>query len=369
MRKIVAILFALLLVAAAPAGAEPAGSSDDVVMTWNAELNALQSAAMQQASDAAAQVKVTMPEASSEDMTKSVPEIYNWILEPLVERMEDVAYGYGDPPYISAQLAADIAEISENPYAFKWRTLQEMNQYGYLLRSGRKVPEHDSVLPPELIGTNWHQYQLAVAMTQGLYVLPFDSTGRVILDTEHALLQPGQHALAYAGEVREMVNFPGVPVGPEFTEGYQTISDQLVAVAHMDLIVIGDTNYITNIKSMKDPVRWSHMQEFLSRSDKLRISAIRNADGTPCSNDKPISTGQEVEIQDISIGVVKKFTLVVTGDVVGNGVLNISQLARLAQAIARISPLTGPYAMAADVNGSGNLDIADLSMLARMLTQ
>lgn len=60
--------------------------------------------------------------------------------------------------------------------------------------------------------------------------------------------------------------------------------------------------------------------------------------------------------------------VLVAGDVLGTGVLNVAQVARLAQAINGTQPLRGPYLQAADVNGSGSLDISDLVREAHLLT-
>lgn len=90
--------------------------------------------------------------------------------------------------------------------------------------------------------------------------------------------------------------------------------------------------------------------EALSRYDIL---------GTDCIVAR-ISAGDETEQQA---------RIVIAGDVTGSGIMNISQLVRLAQALSGSSVLEGAYAAAADVDGNGRFDIADLTTEAAWLIE
>ena len=80
------------------------------------------------------------------------------------------------------------------------------------------------------------------------------------------------------------------------------------------------------------------------------------------------ATGQHVLGISLELSSYVMIELIIQGDVLGTGQLNIAQLTRLAQAINGSNPLSGPYEQAADLNGSGAVDIGDLTLLAQWLT-
>lgn len=80
----------------------------------------------------------------------------------------------------------------------------------------------------------------------------------------------------------------------------------------------------------------------------------------------PVSTGDSVLWTD-GYGNDRSTELVVKGDVLGSGTLSIAQLVRMAKALNGSWPLEGVYLIAADLNGSGGLDIADLVLEAQLL--
>lgn len=89
-----------------------------------------------------------------------------------------------------------------------------------------------------------------------------------------------------------------------------------------------------------------------------------NLDGSPL----PLCTGQHgaFYFEGYEEGV-RLFNVIIQGDVRGTGLLNITQLTRMADAITDWDPLTGVYAQAADLTGNGEVDIMDLVVLARWL--
>lgn len=84
------------------------------------------------------------------------------------------------------------------------------------------------------------------------------------------------------------------------------------------------------------------------------------------TDDTPAGTGLAITWtrRDGSQG---QATLVVAGDVLGTGVLSLSQLQRMALAFTGQEPLTGAYLDAADVNGSGSLSLSDIVTESSML--
>lgn len=81
----------------------------------------------------------------------------------------------------------------------------------------------------------------------------------------------------------------------------------------------------------------------------------------PVADDAPVATGMVVHAGQ------ETRTLVLRGDVLGTGRIQISQLARMAQACSGGRPLEGAYLAAADLNADGSLDIADLTAAAALL--
>lgn len=94
---------------------------------------------------------------------------------------------------------------------------------------------------------------------------------------------------------------------------------------------------------------------------------ICDAQGNECELIAPAATGDIVRLYD-SLGRVREVTIIIPGDVMGSGILNISQVVRLAQGMTGAVPLTGPYLAAGSLSGSGSVNIADLVALASMLT-
>lgn len=91
------------------------------------------------------------------------------------------------------------------------------------------------------------------------------------------------------------------------------------------------------------------------------------AGSTPLADDALVSTGQTLRVfdeLDPSI-VLAQAPVVVMGDVLGTGEASLSQLSRIAQAVAGTHPLEGIWADAADLDGSGAIGISDLVMAAQ----
>lgn len=82
-----------------------------------------------------------------------------------------------------------------------------------------------------------------------------------------------------------------------------------------------------------------------------------------------IGTGTVLELSSRAGEVVDTAVVLMPGDVLGTGLIEISQLTRLAQAASGDDPLQDVYAMAGDVDQSGTIDEGDVMMLASVLTR
>ena len=63
----------------------------------------------------------------------------------------------------------------------------------------------------------------------------------------------------------------------------------------------------------------------------------------------------------------KEYTLVVTGDITGDGKLQNGDLIKLVRYRVELITLEEPYKLAADVNGDGKVADSDIIKLARIL--
>lgn len=97
---------------------------------------------------------------------------------------------------------------------------------------------------------------------------------------------------------------------------------------------------------------------------ELRITAPNGRDTYP---DDPVATGMVLLLLHPQNGVTDEVHVIVKGDVLGTGRLDISQLVRMARAIKGEEPLEGPYLEAGKWTGNDHLSIADLVQQARLL--
>ena len=89
------------------------------------------------------------------------------------------------------------------------------------------------------------------------------------------------------------------------------------------------------------------------------------------SFETPLSTGQIIRVFDRDGAVIARATVIVKGDVLGRGEINIAQLVRLAQACTGARPLTGVYEAAGDFTTPSNnrIDIADVVREADLIVK
>lgn len=149
---------------------------------------------------------------------------------------------------------------------------------------------------------------------------------------------------------------PGTTVSPSLREdsGYTIRETETGTV--LEGIAIGRPNDFTSVADV------------ISSFDRPGGTSvlISDARGEECELIAPAATGDVIRLYD-SDGHETNITIVVSGDVMGSGILNISQLVRLAKAITGIDPLAGVYLMAGAVTGGLRITIADLVRLAQML--
>lgn len=89
----------------------------------------------------------------------------------------------------------------------------------------------------------------------------------------------------------------------------------------------------------------------------------------PTSAIVPFATGQIIRVSSTAGAVLEETPIIVQGDVLGTGELNIAQLVRLAQACTGERPLAGIYRAAGDFGRNNRIDIGDVVREAQMIVQ
>lgn len=94
---------------------------------------------------------------------------------------------------------------------------------------------------------------------------------------------------------------------------------------------------------------------------------VVNKDGEVITTGKTV-IGTGAKIQSVVDGeVVKEVTVVIMGDVSGQGYVSIGSLVQMANHISSDGSLEGVFAMAADMNGDGSISIGDLVLASQRI--
>lgn len=107
------------------------------------------------------------------------------------------------------------------------------------------------------------------------------------------------------------------------------------------------------------------VKSWINVSEDAQVEIVTPG-GTVVSDSHPIGTGMIIEV--IEDGeVTQATTVIVKGDVLGTGVMNIAQVVRLAQDLNGLDPLEGVYKQAGIFGSGDTITIADIVQSARLL--
>lgn len=112
-------------------------------------------------------------------------------------------------------------------------------------------------------------------------------------------------------------------------------------------------------------------EDLLARLDVPENTQVQLTDssGKPAAGDAPVGTGSALRIIDSRTGAVLSVSsVIVKGDILGTGKIELSQLVRMAEALRGGRPLQGAYRAAGDLNEDGEISLTDLVRLAQMHT-
>jgi len=95
----------------------------------------------------------------------------------------------------------------------------------------------------------------------------------------------------------------------------------------------------------------------------LRVPSVpvaEDANGNLIVNEsQPLKTGTTLTVYDDDNSIIDRVTIVVKGDVNGDGAISITDMLMVKALLLHKSELLGAYAMAADVNADEGISITD----------
>lgn len=89
---------------------------------------------------------------------------------------------------------------------------------------------------------------------------------------------------------------------------------------------------------------------------------IIKPDGTEMKSDENVGTGCKVEFETVG-----SYTIIVTGDVDGDGEINLVDLAKIKKHLVQITQLAGEYNKAADINKDGEVNLIDMAQMKKAI--
>lgn len=94
---------------------------------------------------------------------------------------------------------------------------------------------------------------------------------------------------------------------------------------------------------------------------------ILNAAGKTLKDTDAVGTGCVIVLKDAEQDEVERITVVVKGDVLGEGRVHLGQLVAAAKAVNGTEPLEDEYLLAGDINGNGKMELGDLVGIAALM--
>ncbi len=113
-----------------------------------------------------------------------------------------------------------------------------------------------------------------------------------------------------------------------------------------------DEEYVSRI--VPNTTVSSFKQNIISSQELI----ITDVNGNIIGENDLVATGMKLKV-----GANTEFTLVVTGDIDGNGKITVTDLAKIKMHQVSLNILTGEFEMAADVNGDGSISATDIAQI------
>lgn len=156
----------------------------------------------------------------------------------------------------------------------------------------------------------------------------------------------------------------GIPAPVELYEDAWDIPDSVQVVPAPDgsgTVIIG-----AEIGTIWGGSTAEQVQSWIEDPDGDETVRIVNSDGEEIGLDEQVCTGMTAEVVSADGEIVQQSEIAVSGDVTGSGEIGLTQIGRLARALADDSALSGAYRLAADVNDDGAITVADIVQLTQI---
>lgn len=259
----------------------------------------------------------------------------------------------------------------------------------------RRIKVKETSVPDDLLQEPWIILNVIVQMSGYYLVIPFDTQGSPISPEAQrtVLVENGQHfALLQrdTGQVMALLDIVAHPASEPSSSAQPTLPPVIITPAPspspsaepslppedqpapsllpsspLRVEESEEGMLLTGLTAGSEPV---NVQELIGNFEipAAYTWEVCSADGEPRTPEETVGTGCRLAfIKDGRLQ--EEYIIVMKGDVLGTGVISIAQLVRLAKALTGVNPLAGPWLLAADLNGSGVPDIADLTIEASLL--
>ena len=180
----------------------------------------------------------------------------------------------------------------------------------------------------------------------------------------------GTHTLVWVDLVQGQAGDDKVTVSTSVAGLSKEVKVNIVDISNAPVLkteasVAVENGVMTGLTAKKEAVTVAEVKEMYAANGGSIV--IETAGGRELKDGEKIATGSVIILKDKDGNKVEEITVVVKGDVRGDGVMGLGQLVAAAQAVNGKAPLTGAYLAAGDINGDGTIGLGDLVGMAALL--
>lgn len=235
----------------------------------------------------------------------------------------------------------------ENTYKFSQNgefTFEYADEYGFEGTATASVTNIDKIAPTITGVENGKKYNKQVTP-----VIQDENLKEIVL-TKDGVNVPNYQSGTTISEVGEYILTAIDKVENTTTVSFEINVSDIITSSKVDVsennLIITDISAETTVKSLKQML--SSEMEYV----------IIDKDGNELKETELVGTGCKIKMTNN-----KNYTLVVPGDINGDGKIKLSDLSKLKLVLVGKESVDGPYKIAGDINGDGNIKLSDLSKL------
>lgn len=155
-------------------------------------------------------------------------------------------------------------------------------------------------------------------------------------------------------------NITGSNGNTDITANDATVSLKVVEETKQDSIT--STKYTIKNSFISRIIPETKISEFKNNIKAQGNIVITDKKGTILGENDTIATGMKIKV-----GATLEYTLVVTGDIDGNGVIGLTDFAKLKLHYIELETLTGSVLEAADLDENGSVSLTDIAQIKLVL--